>query len=59
MFFIIMVMYNYIITNPNHAYTVVQDFVHHPLEDVLGAGEVPGEIYKLVASPLYVVCHQQ
>ena len=53
MLFIIVPMYTDIISDLNHAYTAVQDLVHHPLEDVLGTGEAP---HKSVASPWHVEC---
>ena len=38
MFLVILSMNNYIIYNANHSITVVEDVVHHLLEDVLYTG---------------------
>ena len=51
MLFVISFMDDNIICNSNYTFTAFQDLVHHPLKDVLGTSEAPGETDKSVISP--------
>ena len=40
---IVFVMHNNVISNSNDSFTANEELIHHPLEDVLGAGKSKGK----------------
>ena len=51
MFFIILSMYDNIISDANHTFTAVKDLVHHTLECILHIGKTPWEANEAESSP--------
>ena len=52
-------MHSDVICSPNHTIRVVEDLVHHSLEDVVGTGWNPEEMHDVISQAWYIKDSQQ